>query len=72
MQTECCLARPLSIAEALRPIWDLTLGMFSVTHGGKYAGAFGSYGWSGEGVPHITERLKQLKMKVVDGFKVRV
>ena len=42
----------------------MTLGMFSVTHGGKYAGAFGSYGWSGEGVPHITERLKQLKMKV--------
>ena len=62
---------PTIIAEALRPIWDLTLGMFSVTHGGKYAGAFGSYGWSGEGVPHITERLKQLKMKVVDGFKVR-
>ena len=42
---------PTIIAEALRPIWDLTLGMFSVTHGGKYAGAFGSYGWSGEGVP---------------------
>ena len=62
---------PTIIAEALRPIWDLTLGMFSVTHGGKYAGAFGSYGWSGEGVPHITERLKQLKMKVVDGFRVR-
>ena len=62
---------PTIIAEALKPIWDLTLGMFSVTHGGKYAGAFGSYGWSGEGVPHITERLKQLKMKVVDGFKVR-
>lgn len=62
---------PTIVAEALRPIWDLTLGMFSVTHGGKYAGAFGSYGWSGEGVPHITERLKQLKMKVVDGFKVR-
>lgn len=62
---------PTIIAEALKPIWELTLGMFSVTHGGKYAGAFGSYGWSGEGVPHITERLKQLKMKVVDGFRVR-
>lgn len=62
---------PTIIAEALRPIWDLTLGMFSVTHGGKYAGAFGSYGWSGEGVPHIIERLKQLKMKVDDGFRVR-
>lgn len=62
---------PTILAEALRPIWDLTLGMFSVTHRGKYAGAFGSYGWSGEGVPHITERLKQLKFKVVEGFRVR-
>ena len=35
------------------------------------ASAFGSYGWSGEGVPHIIERLKQLKMKVVDGFRVK-
>src|SRR5699024_10487330 len=44
---------------------------FGVTHGGKVASAFGSYGWSGEAVPHLLERLKQLKMKVVDGFKVR-
>ena len=63
---------PTIIAEALRPIWDLTLGMFSVTHGGKYAGAFGSYGWSGEAVPHLIERLKQLKMRVPDeGFRVK-
>ena len=26
---------------------------------------------SGEGVPHIIERLKQLRMKVADGFRVR-
>lgn len=65
------LGTPTIVGEALKPIWDLTLGMFPATHGGKYAGAFGSYGWSGEGVPNITERLRQLKMKVVDGFKVR-
>lgn len=62
---------PTILAEALPPIWDLLSEMSSVTHGGKFAGAFGSYGWSGEGVPHITERLKQLKMKVSDGFRVR-
>ena len=38
---------------------------------GKHASAFGSYGWSGEGVPHITERLKQLRRKVTDGFTVK-
>lgn len=62
---------PTIVGEALRPIWDLTLNMFAGTHGGKHAAAFGSYGWSGEGVPHITERLKQLRMKVSEGFKVR-
>ena len=65
------LGTPTIVGEALKPIWDLTLNMFPATHGGKYAGAFGSYGWSGEGVPNITARLKQLKMKVSEGFRVR-
>lgn len=62
---------PTIVGEALKPIWDLTTSIFAVTHGGKLASAFGSYGWSGEGVPNILERLKQLKMKVVDGFRVK-
>lgn len=62
---------PTIVGEALKPIWDLTTSMFAGTHGGKLASAFGSYGWSGEGVPHIIERLKQLRMKVVDGLKIR-
>lgn len=62
---------PTILGEALRPIWDLTMAMTPVTHNGKLTGAFGSYGWSGEGVPHIEERLKQLRQQVVDGFKVR-
>lgn len=65
------LGTPTIVGEALRPVWDLTLGMFPATHGGKYAGAFGSYGWSGEGVPNILQRLKQLKMKVSEGYRVR-
>lgn len=66
------LGTPTILGEALKPIWDLTISMFPGTHGGKYASAFGSYGWSGEGVPHIIERLKQLRMKVTDdGFRVR-
>ena len=65
------LGTPTIVGEALKPIWDLTTGMFAGTHGGKVASAFGSYGWSGEGVPHIMERLKQLKLKTVEGFRVR-
>lgn len=62
---------PTIVGEALKPIWDLTTSIFAGTHGGKLASAFGSYGWSGEGVPHIMERLKQLRMKVTDSFRVR-
>ena len=65
------LGTPTILQEALKPIWELTLSMYPVTHGGKYAGAFGSYGWSGEGVPHLTERLRQLHLHVVDGLTVR-
>lgn len=62
---------PTILGEALKPIWDLVTGMFPPVHGGKLASAFGSYGWSGEAVPHLIERLKQVKLRVVDGFRVR-
>ena len=62
---------PTILGEALEPIWELTLGMFPPVFQGRLASAFGSYGWSGEGVPHIIERLKQIRLKVVDGFRVR-
>lgn len=62
---------PTIVGEALAPIWALTTSMFAATDKGKLASAFGSYGWSGEGVPHIIERLKQLRLKVVEGFRVR-
>ncbi len=60
------------LGEALKPIWDVLTDMYSAIHKGKIASAFGSYGWSGEAVPDIMERLKQLKMKTFkDGFKIR-
>ena len=65
------LGSPTILGEALKPIWELTIQMFPGLHGGKLAGAFGSYGWSGEAVPHLTERLRQLRMKTVDGLRVR-
>ncbi|MDD3393942.1 MAG: FAD-dependent oxidoreductase [Anaerotignum sp.] len=65
------LGTPTILGDALKPIWDLTTSLFAPVHGGKLASAFGSYGWSGEGVPHLIERLKQLNMRVMDGFRVR-
>lgn len=63
---------PTILQEALNPIWDLTINMYPPVHGGKYASAFGSYGWSGEAVSHLTQRLEQLNMKVMKGLRVRL
>ncbi len=66
------LGTPTMVGEALKPIWDLCTSMFARTHSGKLASAFGSYGWSGEGVPNIIQRLKQLRMKVYgEGLRIR-
>jgi flavorubredoxin len=67
------LGTPTMVGEALPPIWSITASLNPRIHGGRFAGVFGSYGWSGEGVPHITDRLKQLKMRLVgEGFRARL
>lgn len=63
---------PTLVGDALEPIWDLATRLFARVHSGKLASAFGSYGWSGEAVPNIIQRLKQLRMRVVgEGLRVR-
>lgn len=56
----------------LLPIYELFAIINPVRHKGKLAGAFGSFGWSGEGVKMIQENLKSLKLKLYDekGLKV--
>lgn len=53
--------------DAVKPSWDVLSHVSAITNRGKAAGAFGSFGWSGEGVPMLTERLKTLKFKTVEG-----
>jgi flavorubredoxin len=66
------LGTPTMVGEALPPIWNIAAGLNAKLHGGKFASVFGSYGWTGEGVPHIMERLRQLKLNVYgEGFRVR-
>ncbi|MGL5752564.1 MAG: FAD-dependent oxidoreductase, partial [Paraclostridium sp.] len=57
---------PTINGDALRPIWDVLVSLNPIVHGTKVASAFGSYGWSGEGVPNTIQRLEQLRMKLVD------
>jgi flavorubredoxin len=63
---------PTILAEALEPIWDILISLYPPIYKGKVASAFGSYGWSGEAVPNIMARLKQVKMKTFgEGLKIR-
>lgn len=62
---------PTINGDALKPILDILTTMNPLVHGGKIAGAFGSFGWSGEAVPNIEARLKALRMKLVTpGLKI--
>ena len=56
----------------LLPIYKLLAIINPIRNKGKLAGAFGSYGWSGEAVKIIQDNLKNLKLKIYDedGLKV--
>lgn len=63
---------PTIVNELLEPVRDLMSKLNPVIHGGKIAGAFGSFGWSGEAVPRMEVRLKELRMKMpVEGLRVK-
>lgn len=57
--------------DAVKPVWDVLSEVSAITNRGKIASAFGSYGWSGEGMQLMIDRLKGLKFNVVDGFKFK-
>jgi flavorubredoxin/NADPH-dependent 2,4-dienoyl-CoA reductase/sulfur reductase-like enzyme/rubredoxin len=60
---------PTINGDALEPIWDILIKLNPIVHGGKVASAFGSYGWSGEAVPNIEDRLKQIKLDLYPSMK---
>ncbi|MBN2259065.1 MAG: FprA family A-type flavoprotein [Clostridiales bacterium] len=65
------LGSPTMVSDILPPIKDILSDMNPVVHAGKLVSAFGSYGWSGEAVPNIIGRFKQLRLKVFeDGLKI--
>lgn len=57
---------PTINGDALPPVLDLIMNMNGVLHGGKVAGAFGSYGWSGEAADMLMDRLNVLRMDTVE------
>ena len=66
------LGTPTINKDALPPVWQLVSGIDAINSKGRPVSAFGSYGWSGEGVPAVLARLRALNMKVFEeGFRCR-
>lgn len=64
------IGSPTINQDAVAPSWNLLTGVSAIVNRGKAAESFGSYGWSGESVPMLHNRLKELKFKTLDsGFK---
>lgn len=63
---------PTLVGDALPPIYEVLVGLNPVIHKGKFAAAFGCYGWSGEAVHNITTRLEQLRMNLpLPGLRIK-
>ena len=56
------LGSPTLVGDALPPVYEMLIGLNPIIHKGKFAGAIGSYGWSGEAVPNLMVRMQQLKL----------
>ncbi|MGR8935141.1 MAG: FprA family A-type flavoprotein [Gammaproteobacteria bacterium] len=67
------LGTPTINGDAVKPVWDLLSSLAVVNMKGKLGGAFGSYGWSGEGVRMVEDRLRGLKLRVpLQGIRVKL
>lgn len=64
---------PTINGDAVKPLWDLLSSLTAIHVRGKIGAAFGSFGWSGEAVPMIEDRLRGLKLRVpVKGVRARL
>ncbi|MES9939022.1 MAG: FprA family A-type flavoprotein [Candidatus Thiodiazotropha sp. 6PLUC2] len=64
---------PTINGDAVKPVWDLLSSLVVVNLKGKLGGAFGSFGWSGEAVPMIEDRMRGLKMRIPQqGLRIKL
>jgi flavorubredoxin len=64
---------PTINGDAVKPIWDLLSSLAVVSIKDKLGAAFGSYGWTGEAVSMLEDRLRGLKLRVpVTGVRVKL
>jgi len=63
------LGSPTFVGDAVSLFYDLLSSFPNTVAVGKKASAFGDYGWSGEAVKNLSERLSQLRFNVIAGFR---
>ncbi|WP_139557887.1 FprA family A-type flavoprotein [Methylotetracoccus oryzae] len=67
------LGSPTINGDAVKPIWDLLSSLTVIDMKGKLGAAFGSFGWSGEAVRMIEDRLRGLKLRVpLQGVRLKL
>jgi len=67
------MGTPTINGDAVKPVWDLLSSFANIRVKGKVAGAFGSYGWTGEAVRMVDDRLRGLKMRVpIAGLRIKL
>lgn len=64
---------PTINGDAVKPVWDLLSSLAVIKVSDKLGAAFGSYGWSGEAINMIEDRLRGLKLRVpLKGVRARL
>jgi flavorubredoxin len=60
------LGSPTIVGDAIPHFYQLLSHLNPIIHHERFIQCFGSYGWSGEGVKNLVERIKQLKVKEIN------
>ncbi|MBT9099684.1 FprA family A-type flavoprotein [Methylovulum psychrotolerans] len=64
---------PTINGDAVKPVWDLLSSLVVINLKSKVGGVFGSYGWTGEAVKMVEDRLRGLKLRVpVPGLRIKL
>ncbi len=67
------LGTPTINGDAVKPVWDMLSSLVVINLKAKLGGVFGSYGWTGEAVRMVEDRLRGLKLRVpMTGIRVKL
>jgi len=58
--------------DALKPVWDVLMSLSTYVVKGKPAAVFGSFGWSGEAIKFLSERLRDVGADVLGSSSARL